>query len=68
MNRLPPVQTLHFAASGIETSFWLPPLAGRVPVLFCSMVGIFGAPRIAALPTTRSADADGKCMMSQVHS
>lgn len=37
------MQTLHFAVSGIETYFWLPPLAGLVLAFFCSMVGISGA-------------------------
>ncbi|MCX7165518.1 MAG: sulfite exporter TauE/SafE family protein [Rhodocyclales bacterium] len=37
------MQTLHFAASGVDTFFWLPPLAGLVLAFFCSMVGISGA-------------------------
>lgn len=37
------MQTVHFAVSGIETFFWVPPLAGLVLAFFCSMVGISGA-------------------------
>ena len=37
------MQTLHFATSGVDTFFWLPPLAGLVLAFFCSMVGISGA-------------------------
>lgn len=33
----------HFVTSGIDTFFWLPPLAGFVLAFFCSMVGISGA-------------------------
>ncbi|MFN3545751.1 MAG: sulfite exporter TauE/SafE family protein [Thiobacillus sp.] len=33
----------HFAASGVETWLWLPPLAALVIALFTSMVGISGA-------------------------
>jgi len=43
---VPPAPTLrmiHFAASGIDTFLWLPPLAGFVLAFFCSMVGISGA-------------------------
>lgn len=35
--------TFHFAASGIDTFLWLPPLAGFVLAFFSSMVGISGA-------------------------
>ncbi|MCX8085892.1 MAG: sulfite exporter TauE/SafE family protein [Rhodocyclaceae bacterium] len=35
--------SVHFAAAGIDTYFWLPPLAGGVLAFFCSMVGISGA-------------------------
>lgn len=37
------MSTFHFAASGIDTWLWLPPLAGLVLAFFCTMVGISGA-------------------------
>lgn len=37
------MESFHFAAAGIDTFLWLPPLAGFVLAFFCSMVGISGA-------------------------
>lgn len=37
------MQPLHFAVSGVDAFFWVPPLAGLVLAFFSSMVGISGA-------------------------